>query len=910
VPLETTQNPTLLTKLKDFVEKNTDQQLQEYILHVESPESIFAAKEINDALWGTIRLSPLEAAILDSPILQRLRFIRQLGVVHWVYPGAVHTRFEHTLGVLNRVQELLAALDRSIQEERIDHTINPNQASILRLCALLHDVGHGVFSHVSESALDRFDEIRTALVEFANYSRPENPKLSEIIAAYIIEAPSFKKLLEILLSKLGYPIRLTDHPEQTAEQLTRMIKNSILGHPIDDQIPLLHELISGPFDADKLDYFVRDSALAGIPKVLDISRLTQKIMVRAVPQRNLPATIAARVRGGHPTYLLFGLKWSGAAVLDELHLARVLLFAKIYRHHKVLAIEAMIESILSALGALAPVLNIIKLTQLYTDDRLLSAQVDELMRVCEIEADSLNRTEIAFAADILRRLRLRRLYVRAFVVQSPFPGDPWGEDKDQRKGLRNFVEDLENPSAARALNALFAEEIHKVSALVPEAIGANFPDQFIPFSIVISTKPRVTGGTQIDRALVFHGERIVPYKDLTVNRVAWADAYNFSFASAYVFCPREIAVACFVAIEKILRNQYDVITPPIAIQLSKQNGGAVHQLKKKLDKAGYYSGVPYDVRPLPDRLQRADVDPFIEEMTTKFAAVDEPNVSSIGRRPTEFPERLRAWLNQFRDDDHVTCAMQIARNIRVLRREDTKAAILSFLNLHPEFQGATVCLLGSQKDSSAVQSYFALDAAGAFVGPMTVEQAAAKKSDKPVIFLDDIVGSGGQAKNMLGHWFDIEGLKNINLDEQRDLFGEVERAYLRERRIGFIFVAGWDEGVTALATCCKEAGLQATIYAHIPEKEIPFAFDQTLQGMSAEATQSFRAKCLAIGQNLLRSHGKSEELASQRALGYGNRAMLLVSSYNVPTQVLTCLWETGEYDGVKWQPLLRRRKKN
>ncbi|WP_456798169.1 phosphoribosyltransferase-like protein [Bradyrhizobium sp. USDA 4473] len=104
-------------------------------------------------------------------------------------------------------------------------------------------------------------------------------------------------------------------------------------------------------------------------------------------------------------------------------------------------------------------------------------------------------------------------------------------------------------------------------------------------------------------------------------------------------------------------------------------------------------------------------------------------------------------------------------------------------------------------------------------------------------------------------------------------------------------------------------GLKASIYAHLGEDKIPFAFDQPLEGMDAEGTQSFRAKCLDIGRKILLSNGKLEEVANERALGYGNRAMLMLSSYNVPTQVLTCLWREGDYNGAEWYPLLRRRRK-
>jgi deoxynucleoside triphosphate triphosphohydrolase SAMHD1 len=68
-------------------------------------------KEVNDAVSGTIALNQVEVVVLDSPLLQRLRFVRQLGAVHWVYPSAIHTRFEHVLGALHQAQQLTTALN-------------------------------------------------------------------------------------------------------------------------------------------------------------------------------------------------------------------------------------------------------------------------------------------------------------------------------------------------------------------------------------------------------------------------------------------------------------------------------------------------------------------------------------------------------------------------------------------------------------------------------------------------------------------------------------------------------------------------------------------------------------------------------------------------------------------------------
>ena len=100
-------------------------------------------RAVRDPIHGFVYLTSKEAEIVGSAIFQRLRGIRQLAFAHLVYPGAHHTRFEHSLGVCHIVDRLSARVRLDEEEKRL-----------VRLAALLHDIGHGPFSHVSEDALE------------------------------------------------------------------------------------------------------------------------------------------------------------------------------------------------------------------------------------------------------------------------------------------------------------------------------------------------------------------------------------------------------------------------------------------------------------------------------------------------------------------------------------------------------------------------------------------------------------------------------------------------------------------------------------------------------------------------------------------------------------------------------------
>src|SRR5919197_3364254 len=102
---------------------------------------------VRDPIWNNIRLEPEALAVMDTPVFQRLRYVRQLGHAFLVYPGATHTRFEHALGAYHLAGRVLDAL-----EDAGDVRPDPTERARLKLAALLHDIGHYPFSHALEEA--------------------------------------------------------------------------------------------------------------------------------------------------------------------------------------------------------------------------------------------------------------------------------------------------------------------------------------------------------------------------------------------------------------------------------------------------------------------------------------------------------------------------------------------------------------------------------------------------------------------------------------------------------------------------------------------------------------------------------------------------------------------------------------
>ncbi len=237
---------------------------------------------VRDPLWNNIRLDSEALAVVDTPAVQRLRYIRQLGHAFLVYPGATHTRFEHALGAYHLARRVLSQL-----EESGGRPLDPAVARRLKLAALLHDIGHYPFSHALEEA-----------------GLPHH----EILAERHLAAGE----LADRLARLGTP----------ASELLPLIRGG-------GRSPApLAGLVAGSLDVDKLDYLSRDAWMCGVPYgVIDVDRL-------------LASMTLARDPDGRAVLALYE---KGLSALESLLFAKYQMYRNVYWHHTVRSATSMFK---------------------------------------------------------------------------------------------------------------------------------------------------------------------------------------------------------------------------------------------------------------------------------------------------------------------------------------------------------------------------------------------------------------------------------------------------------------------------------------------------------------------------------------------------------------------------------------
>lgn len=237
--------------------------------------------EIKDPVHGYIHFTEVEKEVIDSPAFQRLRRIKQLACADLTYPGAIHTRFVHSIGTMH----ISGLIGNHLMEKGY---LTEDEVQKLRLAGLLHDVGHGPFSHVYEEILDKY----TGLTH-------------EDVGERIIRETEIGDVLE----RYGY----------SKVELSKLAVGRL---NVKDKM-FLNQIIAGHFSSDIMDYLLRDSYFAGVEYGrFDVYRLVESLDL-------IEGKLAADYSGA------FG-------VLESYIISRIEMFNVVYFHRTVRAANVML----------------------------------------------------------------------------------------------------------------------------------------------------------------------------------------------------------------------------------------------------------------------------------------------------------------------------------------------------------------------------------------------------------------------------------------------------------------------------------------------------------------------------------------------------------------------------------------
>ncbi|XP_010528262.1 PREDICTED: deoxynucleoside triphosphate triphosphohydrolase SAMHD1 homolog [Tarenaya hassleriana] len=318
------------------------------------PQEFRLSKHVYDNVHGNIYLDPLCLKFIDTEQFQRLRELKQLGVTDMVYPGAVHSRFEHSLGVYWLAGEAVLKLKTY---QGLELGIDRTDVQTVRLAGLLHDVGHGPFSHMFE---------REFLPKVICGYEWSHELMSVKMIDYIVDshhidvdAEMMKQVKEMILASTEFSQSKSNKEKRFLYDIVANGRNGI--------------------DVDKFDYIVRDSRACGLGCNFQFQRLTETMRV-------LGDEICYRAKD----YL----------TIHKLFSSRADLYRTVYTHPKVKAIEHMLVDVLVKAN------SYLQISSQIEDPSQYWKLDDTIIKTIETAPDP----ELAESRELILRIRRRQLY--------------------------------------------------------------------------------------------------------------------------------------------------------------------------------------------------------------------------------------------------------------------------------------------------------------------------------------------------------------------------------------------------------------------------------------------------------------------------------------------------------------------
>ena len=505
-------------------------------------QAIRSGKIIHDSVWGTDYLSPHEIFILNTPLLQRLRKISQTGLAFFTFPSTNHTRFSHSLGVYSQVKKLIDAV------EKTDDGHNVERKNTIKYAALLHDAGHGPFSHISEEIFRNFSEFKETREK--NDDLQNNPKAHEILSYLIVKSDFFKKTV---LGKLSEKIK------QDINIDLSLLGNCIVGNSKDKEKAYEIEFINGAFDADKLDYLMRDGLYSGLPLRIDLERLWHSVDIL---HTNFDYG-GRKIRSRRLT-----IKPNAESLMEQLVFAKMLLFMNFYHHQKIRASECLYKGIIEYIQDSDKTIK-----SKFFEDREITFKsaidflyLDDHYFLNSFLIDQFNDKNLE---KLCRNLQNRNHFIRAAVISyaTIAPNNQQEEMADNVRigfnkllGLNNkkIYSSLSQNDARIFAKKIFEEVKKKHSNCLKEEIWVDIP--YLP-SFDESEMTYISPYTESSEPMPFN--KFFPSK-------MWAEQYRTHKYKINVFCPKEYVEETSRATKQLLKDEYGLELNKLAFEICHQ----------------------------------------------------------------------------------------------------------------------------------------------------------------------------------------------------------------------------------------------------------------------------------------------------------------------------------------------------
>jgi HD superfamily phosphohydrolase len=482
-------------------------------------------KIIQDVLGGASRFEPWEVAIIDTPVVQRLRRIGQTGLSSLLYPSAHATRFEHSLGVAVEAAKIMHAVNARVPSEAASTGVQAPFSKAwqvnARAAALLHDTGHGPFSHCCEySWLDAYDSIYE--LSKGDKSPYLNRRPHEILSAYIVQTPTMAEFFRQLTPEYN----VTIDPDTVARM--------ILNRPKEDESHLAYayQVVNGPFDADKLDYIRRDSYVTGLQMALEVDRLVHSLEKGSNGEADQPSQVILVGTGGVPA-------------VEQILFSKMLLTTALYHHHKIRAIEAMIAAAF-------------RRTRPDGSDpfgRPMRSPVDFLYLddVCVLAAP----TREGLPDSLLRDVLDRRLVKRALTVSRGV----LARSEDEVRYHELVTSMMASGAAREELRTQIHQELHGRDARLNEEEEARV---LVDFPVPPSFSEAVATYVERENGEPTHLEDFFSMD-------SWVNAYREFFYQGRIYATPAKRVQVGVAAREVLKRDYGVELKDMAHDTCKYN---------------------------------------------------------------------------------------------------------------------------------------------------------------------------------------------------------------------------------------------------------------------------------------------------------------------------------------------------